>query len=139
MVPSWFRRTIGVGDHGPDVDVVRRKLGLGPGSYDQACVARVRGLAGGTEVDARIAALLGESERTVAGLPPRWYVRELDLGDCGPDVHALRSLLGFTPDGVYDASVRAAVLRYRSGAGLPLKGNVDQDVAMLLGETELPS
>lgn len=130
---------IGFGDHGPDVDIVRRKLGLPPGKFDRSAwqrvagIARERGLPETGEVTEAIASVLGESEAARAGLTPQWFRRELHRGDFGPDVSAVRTLMGLD-DGPFDHTLEAAVRRYESGAGLQITGKVGIAVARLMGE-----
>ena len=143
MPPSWFRREIGIGDFGPDVNIVRRKLGLPTGQYTAQVAALIRGLCEryglkvSSEVTAEVAGLLGETEARIAGLTPEWYVRELRFGDEGPDVHALRLILGLPgdPDRL-DIQCSNAVRRFQSGSGLKPTGVVDAELALLLGEGE---
>jgi len=143
MTPSWFRREIGIGDFGPDVNVIRRKLGLPAGQYTAQVAALIRGICGrydlpvSSEVTEEVAVLLGETEARIAGLPPQWYVRERHFGDEGPDVHALRLILGLSgdPDRL-DIQCSNAVRRFQSGSGLKPTGVVDADLALLLGESE---
>jgi peptidoglycan hydrolase-like protein with peptidoglycan-binding domain len=140
VTPRWFRRELALGDSGPDVDVVRRKLGLGPGIYDRTCIERVKGMAkakGKTSdgtVTEEVADILGETETTKAGLPPGWYVRDLELGSIGEDVRALRKALDVWDDNRFEVDLEAAVRRFQSAEGLIPDGKVTADLAVLIGE-----
>jgi peptidoglycan hydrolase-like protein with peptidoglycan-binding domain len=136
MLPKWFKRTLVDGELGPDVQVVARKLGGASGAYDSELRARVRGFQAATGLDADgitgplTAAALGESAD--AHLPPEWFTRTLSLGMEGEDVEALRFSLSIAPAQTFDAETRRAVLRWQSANHLPLTGEVDQDMALLL-------
>lgn len=141
--PLWFKREINIGDEGPDVAVVRRKLGLpDDGPYDRIVAERIRGMAKhlivntAGEVNAEVAAVLGESAANKAGLTPTWYERDLQLWFEGDDVLALRKVLGVAnvEDNRYDPDLESAVRRFQSAQGLEITGLVDAELAILIGE-----
>lgn len=141
--PLWFKRELHIGDEGPDVRIVRRKVGLpDDGPYDIITAERIRGVGKQKkiqtdgEVNADVATALGESAANKAGLAPEWYTRDLQLWFEGDDVLALRKILDVpnTTDNRFDPDLEAAVRRFQSGAGIPVDGLVDADLAKLIGD-----
>jgi peptidoglycan hydrolase-like protein with peptidoglycan-binding domain len=51
----------------------------------------------------------------------------LKLGDSGPDVEFVQSILGLPVDGYFDSSTEAAVQAFQKTFALPAGGIVDQD------------
>jgi peptidoglycan hydrolase-like protein with peptidoglycan-binding domain len=51
----------------------------------------------------------------------------LKLGDSGPDVEFVQSVLGLPVDGYFDSSTEAAVQAFQKSVALPPGGIVDQD------------
>jgi peptidoglycan hydrolase-like protein with peptidoglycan-binding domain len=49
------------------------------------------------------------------------------LGDSGPDVEFIQSVLGLSVDALFDASTEAAVKDFQRSFGLPDSGIVEQD------------
>jgi peptidoglycan hydrolase-like protein with peptidoglycan-binding domain len=57
----------------------------------------------------------------------------LKLGDSGPDVEFVQSILGLPVDGYFDSSTEAAVQAFQKTFALPAGGIVDQETwAMLM-------
>lgn len=139
-VPSWYQREIGIGDYGPDVNVVRRKLGFPPGQYTREVARLIAGLcsrhriAVTEEVTPEVATILGETEAAVAGLTPEWYIREVGPGDTGHDVSSIRQVLGLPAGDLFDRTTENAIRRFQSGCGVVPTGRVDADLARLLGD-----
>jgi peptidoglycan hydrolase-like protein with peptidoglycan-binding domain len=50
----------------------------------------------------------------------------LKLGDSGPDVEFVQSILGLPVDGYFDSSTEAAVQAFQKAVALPAGGIVDQ-------------
>lgn len=140
-VPSWYKRELDIGDHGPDVEIVRRKFGLGPGVYDTAttrmviALARKHKIASDGETNKEVAEKLGPTAAEEAGLKPEWYVRPIEqMLMEGEDVRTLRERLGLgSNDNRFDADAEAAVRRLQSGSGLPVTGLVDERTAKVIG------
>jgi hypothetical protein len=65
---------------------------------------------------------------------PAWYSRPLKPGDQGEDVRVVQLLLRAEPTGYYDELTTRRVRGYRMLRGLPPKGDVDDELARLLGE-----
>jgi peptidoglycan hydrolase-like protein with peptidoglycan-binding domain len=137
--PSWYRRSIGPGSEGPDVNVVLRKLGLDQDQpYGELAVARIKGVArslgiwdhDGT-VDEAIAFVLGEAATTEAGLMPEWF--SIRLGDTGSIVARAASLLGQDTN-EFTAEMEAAVRRFQSSSRIEPTGVLDAETAKALGE-----
>ncbi len=142
MTPLWFKRTIVLGMTGSDVRVVRRKMGFPEdGPYDRAVQQKVIGLARKRKVDTdgevneEVADTLGESEANRSVTTPSWWTRPLGLWDEGDDVRSLRRILGLgDADNRYDPDLESAVKRYQSDKDLPVTGEVDVDLARVIGE-----
>ena len=135
----WWRRELGLGDRGPDVDLLQLKLRcFEQGTYGPETEARVRALQKrlGRPVTGRLdretAEALGEAPR--ASQRPEWYVRTLCPGDTGEDVRALRRMLGLSDGDKFTRGVEDAVRRLQSSLGIPPDGTVDADIAIVLGE-----
>lgn len=127
--PAWFYRDIDLGDTGDDVLIVQKKLGAGlTGVFDDATAARVRGLEKimgrrkqTGRVDETVAAELGE--KPTAGQVPDWY--GTDAQD--QKVRDILRLSMLEP-------INEGVRRFQSANGLPLTGEVDEDLAVMLGD-----
>lgn len=136
MLPLWFKREIHPGDSGPDVRAVKRILGL---DYDSEWNADsqtlLRGYYGVDVITAEIAEQIGEAAATAEGLPPLWYTRDLQIGDYGDDVDAVRKILGLKP-GIYDTSCFNAVKRFEGNHGINPTGVVTESLALIMGEVE---
>lgn len=140
-VPRWFRRELDIGDEGSDVEVVRLKLGLGPGVYDTntkrmvLALARKKGIPSDGEVNSEVAEQLGSTAAEDAGLTPSWYVQPVDqMFQEGEDIRALRERLGLgSTDNRFDPDAESAVRRFQSAHGLPMTGQVNEDLAKLIG------
>ena len=134
--PKWFKRSLVDGEIGPDVAVVARKLGGSTFKYDSELQARVRGYqqAVGLKMDGIVGPLTAGAlgEAADAHLPPTWFTRDLRLGMQGEDVDLLRFNLDLPDSDVFDLETRKAVLRYQSANKLPLTGEVDVCMALLL-------
>lgn len=126
--PAWYHRELSLGDEGEDVLIVQKKLGAGlTGVYDDATAARVRGLEKtmgrrkqrGT-VDETVAAELGE--KATVGQVPDWY-------GTPQQEQRLRVILKLSMLEPIEDGVR----RFQSANGLPLTGEVDEELAVLLG------
>lgn len=118
MKPTWFTRTLSLGDSGPDVVAVQRKLGLEQtGVFDTTLEVAVRGAQRvlGYEptgyVDVALALVLGPAAD--AHLPPQWWTGaalypgtpewNLVLGDRDEAwLRRLQGQHGITPTGVVD-------------------------------------
>lgn len=138
MIPLWFTREIHLGDTGRDVTTLRRMFGYPDGPYDRSIMQKVVGLAKfskvetGGEVNAEIASIIGPSADD--DLTPEWFVRDLQQGDMGPDVRALRVALGFKDDGDdrFEHDLDSAVRRLQSARGLDTTGVVDSDLSKII-------
>jgi peptidoglycan hydrolase-like protein with peptidoglycan-binding domain len=137
--PSWYRRSIGPGSEGPDVNVVLRKLGLDQDQpYGELAVARIKGVARKLGiwdhdgvVDEAIAFVLGEAATTEAGLMPEWF--SIRLGDTGSIVARAARLLGQDTN-EFTAEMEAAVRRFQSSSRIEPTGVLDAETARALGE-----
>ena len=139
VTPSWWHRTIGIGDRGRDVEIVRRLIAAPPNdTFDEEDAVEIRGIQNTNglpvtgEVDAATAGVLGEPAD--AGQVPTWFTRRIALWEMGPDVRRVRALLELPDDDRFDPDAEAAVRRLQSAHGLPLTGEVDEAEALLLGE-----
>lgn len=136
-MPSWFKRDLGPGDSGPDVEIVQRRLhapetetyGTVTETYVRG-LQRLKGLPITGEVDEATAEAIGETAR--AGLPPLWYHRVLRLGVTGADVQSLRQALGLSVGEEYDTEVDRAVRRLQSRLGLKPDGVMTQELSLCL-------
>jgi len=67
-------------------------------------------------------------------MTPSWYRRPLKPGDQGEDVKIVQLHLRAEPTGFYDEATTRRVRGYRKLRGLPVRGDVDERLAALLGE-----
>lgn len=67
-------------------------------------------------------------------MSPSWYTRAIGLGDQGPDVLAVQTILRTEPTGVYDDALAQRVRGYRRLCHLPHGSGVDLALANRLGE-----
>lgn len=139
MTPDWWHRTLGVGDTGRDVQILRRLLSAPSGDiFEEEDAVAVRGIQKKNklpvtgEVDEATAEVLGEPADK--GLMPTWYTRRIALWEHGPDVRRVRELLYLPDDDRFDPDAEAAVRRLQSANALPLTGEIGEDEALLLGE-----
>lgn len=127
--PVWFGRDLSLGDSGDDVLIVQKKTGAAlTGVFDDATAARIRGVEkhmGRKKqtgvVDAEVAAELGEKAN--AGQVPAWF---------GTDAQEqrLRDILRLS----MLEPVGEGVRRFQSANGLPLTGEVDEALAVMLAD-----
>lgn len=136
MIPKWYVREIRAGMAGPDVKTCKRILGLDwETPWDGTAQVLLRGYFGRDYVTADIAEKIGESEAAAEGLPPEWYVRDLEPGMWGPDVDAVRKILDLG-HGIYDDHMESAVRRYQSNHQIVPTGTINEELSLLLGEAE---
>lgn len=66
-------------------------------------------------------------------MTPLWWHRVLQLGDSGPDVVAVQSILGGPACGVFDKYTHMLVKGAQVAAGIPADGVVDEATARAIG------
>lgn len=66
---------------------------------------------------------------------PRWFKRELYIGDEGPDVRVVRRKLGLPDEGPYDRIVAERIRGMAKHKNIETDGEVNADVAEALGES----
>lgn len=143
MIPSWFTRDIYPGDAGRDVIALQAALGVPQsGVLDDYTEAYVRGVQRVAKkktdgiVDDETAAVIGERERTKAGLAPSWFEHDACFGHHCPCVLHIRNVLEVPhvgqPD--FDERLESAVKRFQGTRGLKVTGCVDKETAVAIGE-----
>ena len=65
---------------------------------------------------------------------PHWYHRIVMVGDTGPDVRAIRTVLNLAPEGAYDERCAALVRGRQRMHSMPTDGHVGPQTARILGE-----
>lgn len=138
--PAWYHREIVEGDTGDDVLIVQRKLGAPmTGVWDQPTMTRVRGfqkkhtLEETGTMTKKTAAKVGD--KASKGSAPEWFERDLEEGDTGLDVSALRIAVGQPnlPD-YYDNALADAVRRFQASVGVKPTGKVNKATAVALAD-----
>lgn len=66
-------------------------------------------------------------------MTPLWWHRPLRLGDTGPDVVAVQTILGGPVGGVFDKYTHMLVRGAQTAAGIPPDGVVDEATAQAIG------
>jgi peptidoglycan hydrolase-like protein with peptidoglycan-binding domain len=67
---------------------------------------------------------------------PLWFWRSIFSGDFGPDVQVVQRKLGLEPTGWYDRSTMERVIGMARKQNIRTNGEVNEDVAVALGESE---
>jgi len=125
MNPTWFVRSVRIGDKGPDVSVIQRLLGLIPdGVFGISTQMVVRGFQRGVGlpltgiVDDETAIALGP--RSTDGIVPEWFIKDIHPGELEYDI-----VLHIFGD-------EAGLRRFQGNHGRPPTGVVDETTARLI-------